>query len=440
MLTFKSKLILIIHFLTAGVASVHGEELLSVRFGSHQGFDRMVCELSGSAEYDVIVLAGGIVELHLRGVVVSEKFFLPKLPSQIKLLSSVEAFREGEGHVVLEVRGIEPLHAKTTELRGQSWRLAIDLSKLSEQPLQPALSAPDTVSTSKPTPKPALHDDEVPYVPGDRPIETILANDHSSHDSSNESHLLDQVQKDSVNPEDKSKVIDHASMLASDSLKALEVLAEFYDIVGDTLVAKDYAKLYLDKRRGIVRPTDDHGSRAAIPLWLMIAVAVVSGMVGGFIGGKLRLPSGGLKLPNLNFKIPLTGRSKEKGPFDAADQIEEDIQSLDRAVASEKSKTAKQPPKAEANPGAKEAPVPKPVKREKEALKGVPQDVLDEAEKSLPADDEAENVEDAMKESLMDRRVKRVLELSAESKSLAEIAQELDMGQDEVKLILDLHS
>ena len=39
----------------------------------------------------------------------------------------------------------------------------------------------------------------------------------------------------------------------------------------------------------------------------------------------------------------------------------------------------------------------------------------------------------------MDRRVRRVLELNKEGRSIQAIAQELEMGQDEVKLILDLN-
>jgi hypothetical protein len=39
----------------------------------------------------------------------------------------------------------------------------------------------------------------------------------------------------------------------------------------------------------------------------------------------------------------------------------------------------------------------------------------------------------------MDRRVRRVLELNKEGKNIQTIAQELEMGQDEVKLILDLN-
>ncbi len=57
------------------------------------------------------------------------------------------------------------------------------------------------------------------------------------------------------------------------------------------------------------------------------------------------------------------------------------------------------------------------------------------------APEKLESVEvEALKESAAERRAKRVVELSKQGKSIADIAQELEMSQDEIKLILDLNA
>ncbi len=432
MLTFKSKLKLCLLLLTLGVSTVNAASLLSVRFGSHQGFDRMVCELSNATKYEVKYAENGIVELHLDNVTVSEKFFLPKLPPQIKLLTSVEAFLEGEHSIVIEVRGTEALFAKLTELKGASWRLALDLSKKSEQPAEPAhvaptIAKPETTSTSKPQLKhrPAK-DEPAPYVPGDKPIETILAGkQEQTHEQKEEPQLLTDektVEKPVAKQHKKSEAKPAIEPLfASDSLKALEILAEFYDVMGDQDAAREYARLYLDKvDSGGSFPKKEAEHTATWPVWILAAIAFAAGIAGGIIGNRLRLPKGAPSMPKFklpSFKLFKFGKRKDK-----VEELADDLDKLDRAVASEKHKTNLKPQ-------------PKPAAFKAE----VPAEVVKVAEEDFP-EDTKENPETDMKESLMDRRVKRVLELSAQNRSLADIAKELDMGQDEVKLIIDLNS
>ncbi|MCB1059349.1 MAG: hypothetical protein KDB65_03885 [Calditrichaeota bacterium] len=413
MLTFKSKIALALFLLTAVVANA--EELSSVRFGSHSGFDRMVCEFTGPVKYEIKEVDGGVIELHLLSVTVGEKFFLPKLPSQIKLLTSVEAFREGDTHIVLEVRGTQPLYAKATELKGQTWRLALDMSKLSEKPAEPEQIQEDTISTNKPHTK--SKDDEGPeYIPGDRPMETKYADNEADVEHQPEKLENKQPEHESgkaLSPEEAPK----QELLAADSLKALEILAEYFGIMGDSDAAKEYASMYLE-RTGHTSPKLGEQT-ASSPWWITAAIAFFAGLVGGVLGSKIRWPFGKLTLPALKlFKRNSEKKDKKK---DKADELEDDLESLDRAIASEKKSD------------------PKPSK-DKPKSQEPPKDEKEESKTEDAPEPAAETVEAAMKESLMDRRVKRVLELSAEKKSLAEIAQELDMGQDEVKLILDLNS
>lgn len=437
MLIFKSKLTLAALVWAASYCAVQAAELTSVRFGSHQGFDRVVCEVTEPVEYEVAHGKNGIIELHLKGVTVGEKFFLPKLPPQIKLLTSVEAFQEGEDVIVLEIRGSNPLTANTTELKGQLWRLAMDLSLTSDKPLTPATNEHQTPSTSKSKTKPnSGQDGQVPYVPGDRPMETILADESGPETAPEPQTTSEPEPKQEPNPR-LPKEADHSlaqvptptkpelpeqkePLVAKDSLKALEVLAEFYDVMGDQDAARQYARLYLDKvDSGDALPPMKKPESASWPVWLFTIIAFLAGIAGGIIGVRLRFPVGETVRTGFKFKMFSSKSPRKVVQKEPDEELAEDLDSLSRAVASEKSSVVK--------------PAQRPVEAE------VPVEAVQENEK-LAQQDSAPNLETEMKDSLMDRRVKRVLELHAQSRTLADIAQDLDMGQDEVKLIIDLNS
>ena len=113
-----------------------------------------------------------------------------------------------------------------------------------------------------------------------------------------------------------------------------------------------------------------------------------------------------LKLPRLP-KLKLERKRTIAQP-DPSEELEADLHALDAAVAEEPPRRAK-----------RETP------EVDEPDEPVPQEVVDEEKEA--------------KETLMDRRVRRVLELNKEGRTVAAIAEELEMNQDEVKLILDLN-
>jgi DNA-binding NarL/FixJ family response regulator len=113
---------------------------------------------------------------------------------------------------------------------------------------------------------------------------------------------------------------------------------------------------------------------------------------------------GGWHPPRLSMPHRKSHKKERPVKADVTGELEEGLQALDEAVAQEPPRKAAAPPPP--------PPEPEPVLQ--------------------PAEDE-------VRESLMDRRVRRVLELSREGRSVTAIAEELQMGQDEVKLILDLN-
>jgi hypothetical protein len=229
------------------------------------------------------------------------------------------------------------------------------------------------------------------YIPGDLPIPTKLAGEDVADNSA-----------------------------APDPAQAHAVLAYFYMNRGDTANANAQAYAYQQLTGAILdlsaRPAvaATQSSPAKTPqsflpkklpklilptpvLWLII---FGGGLLGGLFLNKLR---GGIHPPRLNLHLPKFKKRVRAKPLES--ELVDDLEALDSAVAQEPHRQAAPPP-----PPAPEL---------------VPEPVMEE--------------EKEVRESLMDRRVRRVLELSREGRSVTDIAEELQMGQDEVKLILDLN-
>jgi hypothetical protein len=238
-------------------------------------------------------------------------------------------------------------------------------------------------------PRVSENPDEKPeYVPGDQPIPTKFA---------------------------------EAPLSASDTANTAQlraVLAYFYLAQGDTRRALEQAALY---QKIASTPLDLGFNRSAPqtaptalppptrqPAWnrwrfsptvLLMAALGVGFALGIIIRGFA---------PRVKISLQRTPRParrrKEKTPRDLAEEIANDLDVLDDVVQQE-------PPRA-------------------------PADALaspEAAEATLGSDAEKE-----LRVTVKDRRVARVLELSREGRSISAIAEELQMGQDEVKLILDL--
>ena len=229
-------------------------------------------------------------------------------------------------------------------------------------------------------------EDKPEYIPGDLPIPTKFAEGP----------------------------IAPADTVNSEQLRA--VLAYFYLAQGDTRRALEQAGMYqkiagtpLDLGFNITTPkiTPPTSQPTWQPKWnvlhlsptALMAVALGIGVVLGFV---FRSAVGKIHITVSRAPRP-PRRRKEKKARDLAEEIARDLDTLDGALEQES-------PRESATAESEAEPVP----------------VESEPESEL-------------RESVMDRRVARVLELSREGSNVAAIAEELQMGQDEVKLILDLN-
>ena len=229
--------------------------------------------------------------------------------------------------------------------------------------------------------KPAAEEPE--YIPGDRPFPTKFA-------------------ETSPPPEE----IDNAKIHA--------ILAYYFAAAGDSVKAKEEAAIYasltgIPLELGLeVKITTPEitapGPAYVIFHWLKVdyLIAFLAGMIGYAFSLALSI---------------VIGWWRKRHPHKQADEMMAYAQNIreavDNAAAAETTATKQKetPPAKTApeKPAATEAPVPEPVEVE------------------------------VLKESAAERRAKRVVELSNQGKSIADIAQDLEMSQDEIKLILDLN-
>jgi hypothetical protein len=236
-----------------------------------------------------------------------------------------------------------------------------------------------------PAPKPE-------YIPGDLPIPTKLAGEDLATDE------FDSAQVHSV--------LAYFYMERGDTVNAREQASIYQQMTGNTLdlTVRPNAKA-ADSSAHTARAKSVHSfwpkkwPKLGIPTSVVLGIIFGGGLLGGLALGKL---FGGTRPPKVKEPKPPKPKKEKKPKKKKAEkslevELEKDMEALEHAVAEEP------------------------------------------ATKKVAVEASSADAEHDAKESLMDRRVRRVLELSQEGRTVAAIAEELQMGQDEVKLILDLN-
>lgn len=372
--------------------------LIDLRVGPHKRFDRVVFEFQAEAAGNVTALGERKFEIRFSGVKAREGFRLPQLPRGLTVVEKIDAFREGDADLVFEISLSRDATPSELPLAGSTWRLAVDFA--------PQLSDQDG---AKPE-----------YVPGDRPIPTKFADvPEAIIDSAAAApppQIADKLPQasDTLDPAQQHAILAFYYLSAGDSAAAVREAELYRQLCGETLALQSEPQT----AAGATAPTGllaPDGKLAALtrilnlPVGTLLAVIFGVGMLGGLLLKRL-MPELRIPLPRLpRLTLPRLPKLslKRKSKADRSAELSADMAALDEAVALE--------------------PPPKP--REKPAAKP--------EEESLPV--EVPDAVEEAKDSLMDRRVRRVLELTSEGRTIADIAEELHMGQDEVKLILDLN-
>jgi hypothetical protein len=367
--------------------------LLQVRIGPHRNFDRIVFEFESEVASRIEIRADQTIEVRFDGVSASPTFALPPLPRGLSTIMSLKAFREGNNSLVFEIPVTKEASPSKLTLPGRPWRLAIDIAARTTQTESEPVneSKPDYIPGDRPIPTKMAEEEVRPeYIPGDQPIPTKLAG-------------ITVFLSDSLDPVKVRAVLAYFYLAVGDSVRANAEAAHYQQLTGRAL---DLSPEFDLTTRTPSQPKQIDNPITQLPSLLYIVLAFVAGLIGGILAAKL-FPRMRIHLPRVEIKkSPAT-------PRDQAEELEADLQMLHAAVESEQT--------SEATTTAT-IPVVLPVAAEMRAFK-----------------EEGTRGEDEIKETLMDRRVRRVLELSKQGHNIQSIAQELEMGQDEVKLILDLN-
>lgn len=196
-----------------------------------------------------------------------------------------------------------------------------------------------------------------------------------------------------------------ASISDSDYAKIHAILAYYFASAGDSAKAREEAKAYKAATGQSLSLTIEPSPLATPPSpyilfpWLKVdyLIAFLAGMLGYFFSTLLSL---------------LIGSWTRRHPRDQA----ENLSAFARKIRQTYDPTT---------PDTKTDVAPEP--QETTAQEVAPPEAL-----------ELEEVQ-KISDSASERRVQRVVQLAEQGKTIADIAQELEMSQDEVKLILDLH-
>ncbi|MBU1638461.1 hypothetical protein KKC97_12420 [bacterium] len=407
--------------------------LLDVRVGTHRQHDRLVMELDRDVKYAVYSENPDKITVRLYDAIASHAFALPVLQKDLAFIQGIEAYLIGANDLEIDIAlAKQSTEYKILELEGNPWRLVVDISEKSVIP---------PVDASKP-----VQNEEPEYVPGDKPIETRFAEAQTAAEKTRIEESVaaadSTLSTEEIDPE-LANTVDFADSLPlipeppltelaqiesgtpvsdetvrgfSDSRRANSILHHYYLAIGDTESALAFGEI------GSFDDMNEEDAAANTSLavtlaalvyqmpWLILAAALLTGTFGGlfayWITGRFFSNSTPRRKPKVK-KIKAVAIPQES----VAKELEKDLDTLDSAVEQE--------PKTEET----EAPVPEP-EPVTEAEAG--------GEAAVPADEE-------VKETAMERRVKRVLELSKSGTDIESIAKQLEMSQDEVKLILDLN-
>lgn len=381
-------------FSTAG----YGNELREIRVVPYHNYDRIVFEIDQAAETEVTQPSDSTFEIRFKSVDVDPGFTLPMLTSKLGFLKSINAYRISSNDLVFEVWVKNTATARARFLGEAPWKYAVDLTAPGTVLPEPVVRSEQTQAAApvksepaetqqEPVPEepelnsekqnPEAESEEKPeYIPGDRPFPTVYAE------------------------------AEDATQEVIDPLKASAVLAYFFLSQGDEEKAVVHAERYLQLTGSELNLAGDRtaaGTLLAFPMavygWLL-ACAFVAGLVGGIAGSRVRF----------KWKLRLKKSAPRKPAEAAAEKAQEVVQDLEKLR-----KTVKQ-----------------------EKVEKIEEDVKDE-EPEEPKPEAPPEAEAQAKDVLMDRRVKRVIELADSGRQIEDIAKELEMGQDEVKLILDLN-
>ncbi|MFZ5434401.1 MAG: DUF6115 domain-containing protein [Calditrichota bacterium] len=349
--------------------------LLDLRVGPHKSFDRVVFEFPSEVTHEITKSGENTIQIRFKNARANEGFSVPTMPRGLTVLSGIKIQSQSGSELVFDITLNRDATPTELPLVGNTWRLAMDF-------------APRIAEESQEKPE---------YIPGDLPIPTTYAE--------NDVPTVDSLE--TVDPAQSHAILTYFFFSRGDTEQAAREAQRYQDLTGQMIPMSPTPESAPTTDLSKEHPLQQAKSFKIfmLPLPAVLGITFGLGLLVGLIALRL-LPvvRFQIRLPRLKLRLPKRQPKPVSEPGDLSDELEEDLSLLDSAVKQEPKRTkAAAPPEPE------------------------------------PVMDEVPDAEKEAKDSLMDRRVRRVLELNKEGRSVSDIAEELEMGQDEVKLILDLN-
>ncbi|KPL07149.1 hypothetical protein AMJ86_05640 [bacterium SM23_57] len=409
---------------------------MSIRHGVHENFERVVFDMSGSSGYQIESQSrSGTLDLTIQGIDAHNSAPTIQLSHNAKLVMGIS--RTGAGR--FQISTLNPARAESFTIKGHPFRIIVDLfpevvessssTAVIPQDLPSSLQSKTTTSSAPPreeTAKPqveivsknATQDDNVP----------------ATHDF-NSLYNLKQTAL-------RMQTVGHLDSAADQWEDYLEIAKKLReDIVGVGFAEAD----------GINRPATQGKS-------------VVSGMFGNML--LILLPISIITIvcvfliANRNTNRDGISRLLRKAskqleedveiPKDEVDEVPEDVPAEEiieePEVDAEKEEVVEEEVEEEATSEPDAVPEVEPEEEKEEITQEIAEEsvlpeeppideVTSEEEEAAAMAELFEASEESIEE---EKKVQRILELAGEEKSIAEIAEEMGIGEDEVRLVLDL--
>lgn len=432
---------MVIVLAAAIVPSAHSAQVTSIRHGIHADFERVVFDVSGITEFQVdTVSLNGKLQVTIQGIQTQYSPPLLDLSQKANIVLGINQSTPGR----FEINTLSPVKAHCFTISGDTYRIIVDLYPQTAEVAvpEPVTQQPPTLGkkTTHTTPEsnnPPAHENNISHQDKQN-----LKNDDEQVYDFNGLYKLKQL---AIRCQNMGK-LDSAGMFWGEYIVAARKLKT--NLTGNS----EFAPVSWSEENNVVTEEKDSAIiYSNIPL-ILVAVAAVIAIMLILIRRQLQILLKSLfrkKWENL----------VEDSQSEEESDIEETTPSKQktRELTEEKSEEEPQEEKVEEKPSeedvTEEPKVQKTVSEENDnnPSEKTVEEVSEESEEAPPGDSEDTALEELMnlnedetKENIndepteKDERVQRILELAEEERSIAEIAEEMGIGEDEVRLVLDL--
>ena len=422
--------------LFVGIGGAYGSRVISIRHGVHENFERVVFDISSSSTYQIESRGrSGTLELSIQGIDPQEPIPTLQLSHNAKLVMGINRTSAGN----FQISTLNPARAESFTIDGYPYRIIVDLFpevlESSNRTIVIPQELPSSVQSKTTTsPDPPREETVKPQAEHVSKNETQNDNVPSTYDFSS----LYNLKQTALRMQTVGH-LDSAAEQWEDYLSIAKKLRK--DMVGVDFTEADGINQPASQGKSVVYGMFEKMLLIFLPISIIVIVCVF------LISNRIKHRAGMSKILQ---KEPEQLEEDAEVLEDELDEVLEDEPAEEIVV--ETKEEAKKEEAIEESEGKEpeEEPVAAPVAEPEEEKEEIKQEILGESDlpEEPPPDEITSEEEEAAamaelfessEESIEEeKKVQRILELAGEEKSIAEIAEEMGIGEDEVRLVLDL--